>query len=661
MSSMSWINMPFKYRGETDFFVQLDNWIGDVFYEQLPTLGYETREEQIYTTYHIVKALREGAVLFGEAGSGTGKTFAYILTSLCYARLKGMPVVLSSASPVLQEQLAHPHGDIATLSRKLGLNIDARLAKSPEHYLCEVKVERLKWAPKRKERQEVLTWAENSTLGERSELPDLSDDTWLQVGWDSSLRCDRCKRKGYCRFAKARRQFQGAKDFIVCEHQVFFDDLWGRDELKLRRMVPYLPDYAAVVLDEGHLVELPIAKTLGRELNHASIKNIITDLSGLDGLRMTLLEKLEETEARARRFFNTLSHSIIVDQRAERMHINRATELLDVARLLESVVEAFQDELMIEESMNEETPYAIALSSHQDQLDRLRQGLKLLQSGEEHSVAWWEPDDSSAYVIPREYSQQLHTELLSKHIPVLFTSATLAAGKSFDYMHHITGAVDAIHSQVGVPFDLHEQVACYVALDLPHNDDYLRQAALRIKELLSITEGRALILCSSPVETRNIVALLSKQDLPYRLLWEGQTSRTKLLDEFRSDTTSVLIGSGFWEGVDVPGESLSQIIVLTLPFPRHDPLVEARRREAREKGMDPTEIVDIPSMLIKLRQGFGRLIRTSVDRGLISVLDSRPNTDTFARVIEAIPSQIEITHDITEAKERTRKLLAQGL
>ncbi|MBS3949252.1 MAG: ATP-dependent DNA helicase [Peptococcaceae bacterium] len=660
MSSMSWANMPFKYRGESDFFIQLDKWIGDVFYEQLPLLGYETREEQIYTTYHIVKALRERAVLFGEAGSGTGKTFAYILTCLCYARLKGMPVVLSSASPVLQEQLTHPHGDIATLSRTLGLNIDARLAKSPEHYLCEVKVERLKWVPKHRERQKVLAWAENSTYGDRSELPHISDATWSQVAWDSGLRCDRCKRKGYCRFAKARRQFQGAKDFIVCEHQVFFNDLWDREELKLRRMVPYLPDYAAVVLDEGHLVELPIAKTLGRELNQATIKNIITDLSGLDGLRMTLLEKMEETEARARRFFTTLTHAVVVDQRAERMHINRVIELMDAAQLLSNVVEAFQDELMIEESMNEQTPYALALASHQDRLDQLRQGLRLLQSGEEHSVAWWEPEDSSAYVIPREYSQQLHTELLSKHIPVLFTSSTLAAGKSFDYMHHITGAMDAIHSQVGVPFNLHEQVACYVALDLPHNDDYLRSAAIRIKELLAITEGRTLILCSSPVDRSNIVAHLSQQDLPYRLLWEGQASRTKLLDEFRSDTTSVLVGNSFWEGVDVPGESLSQIIVLTLPFPRHDPLVEARRREAREKGLDPTETVDVPSMLIKLRQGFGRLIRTSVDRGLISVLDSGPNTETFDRVIEAIPKQIEVTHDLAEAKERTRKLLAQG-
>lgn len=658
MSSMSWVNMPFKYRGEADFFVQLDNWIGDVFYERLPLLGYETREEQIYTTYHLVKALREGAVLFGEAGSGTGKTFAYILTALCYARLKGMPVILSSASPVLQEQLTHPQGDIATLSQTLGLSIDARLAKSPEHYLCEVKIERLKWAPKHRERQEVLAWAENSTYGDRAELPDISDNTWSQVAWDPGLRCDRCKRKGYCRFAKARRHFQGAKDFVICEHQVFFDDLWGRDELKMRRMVPYLPDYAAVVLDEGHLVELPIAKTLGRELNHASIKNIITDLSGLDGLRMTLLEKLEETEARARNFFNTLSHAVVVDQRAERMHINRAIELMDASRLLDSVIESFQDELMIEESMNEQTPYAVALASHQDRLDQLRQGLKLLQSGEEHSVAWWEPDDSSAYIIPREYSQQLHTELLSKRIPVLFTSATLAAGKSFDYMHHITGAVDAIHSQVGVPFDLHDQVAFYVALDLPHNDDYLRSAAIRVKELLAITEGRTLILCSSPVDTHSVVSHLSKQGLPYRLLWEGQASRTKLLDEFRSDVSSVLVGSGFWEGVDVPGESLSQVIILSLPFPRHDPLVEARRREAHEKGMDPTETVDTPSMLIKLRQGFGRLVRTSVDRGLISVLDSRPNTDTFARVLEAIPKQIEVTHDIAEAKTRTQKLLA---
>lgn len=657
MSSFSWVNMPFKYRGEADFFAKLDKWIGDVFYEQLPNLGYETREEQIFSTYHIARTLREKAVLFSEAGSGTGKTFAYILTCLCLARLRGKPVILCSASSVLQEQIIHQSGDIATLSRKLGLNIDARLAGSPEHYLCEVKADRLKWAPKRRENKRLIAWAESSTLGKRSEIPDISDEVWSQITWDPSLRCDRCKRRGFCRFTKARRQFREARDFIICEHEIFFKDLWTREELQFRRMVPYLPDYAAVVFDEGHLVELPIAKTLGREINHDSVQQIIAGLTDIDGQRMILLSRAEETRIQSDRFFNALNEQIIHDEHAERMHIGRDPDFLQLALDLAVAVEKLQDELVIEESMNEGTPYATVLASYQDSLDRLRQGLALLRSGEEHSVAWWEPTDSSAFVIPREYSQQLHTDLLAKDIPVVFTSATLATGNSFDYMHHITGATDANHSQVGVPFDLCEQVACYVALDLPRTVEYLANAIARIRELLSITEGRALILCGSPVDATELTIQLSKEILPYRILSEGQAPRIALLDEFRKDISSVLIGSSFWEGVDVPGESLSQVIIFTLPFPRHDPLVEARRREAREKGLDPTETVDVPSMLIKLRQGFGRLIRTTVDRGLISICDSRPNTPTFTRVMEALPAQIHVTHDQQKANLRTRKLL----
>jgi len=656
MSSMSWIKMPFKYRGENDFFAQLDKWIGDVLYDKLPQSGFEVREEQIYTTYYMVKALRERSVLFAEAGSGTGKTFAYILTCLCYARLKGLPVVLSSASPILQEQLTHPHGDIATLSRELGIDIDARLAKSPEHYVCELKVERLRFTVSARERKKLQSWAENDTHGERSKWPDVADEQWAQISWDPSLRCDRCKRKGYCRFAKARKHFQSAKDFVICEHEVFFADLWTREETKFRRHIPYLPDYSAVVFDEGHLVELPMAKTLGRKLNYSVVKGILSDLNSVDGQRISLLEKVSQVQTTARHFFNVLNHSLITDERAERLHIRRTDELILAGSALDFMLEKLQDELVIEESMNEETPYAVAVASYQDRLDLFRQGLSLLQAGTEHGVAWWEPEDSSAYVIPREYAQRLHTDLLSQQLPILFTSATLAAGKSFAYMHHITGTHTALHSQVGVPFALEEQVCCYIATDVIHNDDYMKYAAQRIARLLEITKGRALILCSTVVDVALLRSQLSTMSLPYPLYYEGDASRAKLLDNFRASLESVLIAYSYWEGVDVPGEALSQVIIATLPFPHHDPLVEARRNEAQEMGLDPTHTVDIPAMLIKLRQGFGRLIRSSADRGLISIVDSRPGTTIHPHILEAIPSQIVVVYDLSKVKDLARKI-----
>ena len=330
--------------------------------------------------------------------------------------------------------------------------------------------------------------------------------------------------------------------------------------------------------------------------------------------------------------------------------------MLQAAEELVSTVEAFQDELVIEESMNEQTPFAVAVASYQNQLDRLREGLQLLLAGDEASVTWWDPEEQSVWTLPREYGDALHMELLSKDIPVIFTSATLANGLDFSYMQHITGAQDAMHSQAEVPFDLEEQVLAFVALDTSSEHSCEEAASNKVRDLLLTTGGKTLVLCSSAGDVSALRKSLDTKTLPFRVFWEGDSERGKLIEQFRSDKSSVLIGSGFWEGVDVPGESLSQVLIHSLPFPQPDPLVEARRREAREKGLDPFATIDTPAMLIKLRQGFGRLIRSQADRGIISVLDSRPGTDTHNYVLKAIPRGVRITHLLEELKELSRGL-----
>lgn len=657
MSTMTWLKMPFKYNGERDFYQRLDDWVSDLFYERLPEMGYETREEQIYTTFHIIKALREKKALFAEAGSGTGKTFAYLLACLCYARLRGKPVVLVSSSPMLQEQLMSPEGDIATLSRQLGLEIDARIARRQEHYACELKLDDLD--PEDTATSELLAWSSRSRHVERSEIPQVSDEIWARVAWDPSLPCDRCVERGSCRQLKSRMKFREAGDFIICEHEVFFRDLWVRAELQSQRRLTYLPEYAAVVFDEAHLIELPLAKTLGKKLSQTDLDELLSRVTDVNNQRLIVTQKVAQTQAASTRFFHRLTASILVDEYAERLHVHSSDPLMEAAEALVSAINALQDELIIEESMSEGTPMEWVLAYYQELLDRYLQVLKLLLQGDEQTVTWWEPRESSAWVIPRVFSHALKDQLLAKRLPVIFTSATLAVGQDFSYMHQITGAKEAIHSQVGVPFELDKQVVAYVPEDLQPGTEYPERAAARIEELLHLTQGKTLILCSSVVEVQQMRHTLEKRKLPYRFLWEGDAHRSKLVEDFRKDISSVLIGSEFWEGVDVPGEALSQVIIASLPFPRHDPLVEARRRDALADGLDPFTIIDLPTMLIKLRQGFGRLIRTATDRGLISVLDSRPGAKTHQLILDAFPKGVPVVSSLDEVATRVRTILAQ--
>ncbi|HLN61541.1 MAG TPA: ATP-dependent DNA helicase, partial [Symbiobacteriaceae bacterium] len=187
---ISFTRLPFRARNREEFAQKLTEWLSWVFYDELPAKGYEVREEQIYTAFRMARALTDGNTLMAEAGPGTGKTFAYLLPAICYARMRGAPVIVSSASGVLQAQLANPEGDIRTLSRLLGLEIDARVAADPGEYVCEMKVERddpLGAAPEGWD--EFKRWAQLTGGGHRAEVPHIGDELWESLAWDPGLPC----------------------------------------------------------------------------------------------------------------------------------------------------------------------------------------------------------------------------------------------------------------------------------------------------------------------------------------------------------------------------------------------------------------------------------------------------------------------------------------
>lgn len=635
MTVLSWRKLPFRHTTEGDFYKQLNKWQSEVFYETLPAAGYEIREEQVYISYRITGALREKAALFAEAGSGTGKTFAYSLPALCYARLKGRPAVIACASAALQEQLVQPQGDIQTLSRLLGLGIDAILAKSPENYLCALQADLARISlPPHPMRRQLIKWLDITTTGDRAELPGIDDQLWAAVAYNSSMDCAYCRRRGYCHLARARQRLWADTDLIVCSHDIFFRDLWSRrrnrqKEVRLlelvRTKIPLLPDYSAVFFDEGHLVEAPALRHLGVQVKEKAVAQIVDTFASLPLVEEKLSLSLEKLAAANEDFFRRVrDEAIPVNPR--QAELKPTSGLREKGQYFALVIGRAQEEMAMYQQYE--------VNQYLEELDACLWGLEGL-TGPDY-LAWWEEDPGDLWVLPQDFSQALGRELLAQEIPVIFTSATLDGEHDFAYLKRITGLNEALKARVETSFNLEKQRNVILVQGLAS----FQEKAERCGELLTENGGRALVLCASAPEVESVHAYFQEKEFPFPLLKEGDQDSSLLVQEFRRAEASVLIGADFWEGIDVPGPTLSLVIIFSLPFPPAEPLIRAKRQAAASEGLDPFWAVDFPAMCLKLRQGMGRLIRSKEDCGSVVILDCGQGKELRERVLREIGGKL---------------------
>lgn len=641
---VSWARLPFKFRTLSEYEARLNEMIGTLFYDLLPAHGYDVREEQIFTAFQIARAMTRGKVLLAEAGLGTGKTLAYLGAAVCHARLKGQPVVVASATGVLQEQLLNPKGDLAALSRVLNLEVDARLAMHPTSYICDVKTEHLEnLGLRRKGLTGLLRWSKESQTGHRAEIPEAGDDLWGLVAWDPSMPCDTCPRRGFCRLTQARQHYRAAADLVICDHDLFFRDLWSRRERQEAGLQPLLPPYSGVVLDEGHDAPDAAQRAAGFFIQPDVLTESIQE-SHEHSKRANLLRAAAEAQRAARAFWAVLEPRV-EEEPAERLHIRRDDELSGAAADLSRAIAALQDELVTEEAMHEDTPIETRVLAMQARFDQMIEGLSGIAESPEESILWAErvPENGHrVWAVPRRLDQMLRQELYRLRVPVVFSSATIAAGSDFSYFKRVIGAPDALQAQVGTPFDLEEQARVYLPSG-PAVVDPVRH----LPDLLAATGGRALVLVRNREDLAELKSALAGQELPWRILWEDEGERADLVRRFQADRSSVLVGYSYWEGIDVPGESLSAVVVLRLPFPPHDPVVTARREDAAAAGLDPFQAVDLPAMAVRLKQGRGRLIRALTDRGVFALLDtSFIDTPYEEAVRAAFPEDAPVVDDL---------------
>ncbi len=628
--------MPFALSKSESFFEKLSEWIGDVFYDILPEAGFELRDEQIFMAFQVEKAFKEKKVIFAEAGVGTGKTLVYLLYCIAYARYVNKPAIIACADETLIEQLVKKEGDIAKLEKALGLTFDVRLAKSRDQYLCLNKLDRVIAAEDMDafnsiyDRLPEFVHSGSSMqvfekYGDRKEFPELPDDKWGNIAWDPLQDCFTCEKRHRCGQTLNRDYYRNAKDIIICSHDFYMEHIWTKESRKREGQLPLLPESSCVVFDEGHLLEYASQKALTYRLTEQTLETLLTRLMEND-VREKTLNIIDEAIIQNELFFSALTDASSVTQGSDKRTIQKTPQVMKQGRKLLDLISSLEEELVFESEMYVINEYDLKIV--EEYLEQISYSLSLFLK-ELKGITWFEEHDGerTLVIMPRMVEDIMREEVFSQRKPFIFSSATLSENKSFDYMAKSLGIDNYLSFSVSSPFDYEENMV----ISMPSFSDKDLTAKMQyVHEQIEKSEGRALVLFTNKQELTSFKKYITgKTNLS--LYFEGDAEISTLVSSFQNDEHSVLCSVHLWEGLDVPGRSLENVILFALPFPPHDPVFTAKR----ESVEDPFKEVDLPYMLLRLRQGIGRLIRTHEDKGTVHIL-MRDNEKT--EVIEFVKS-----------------------
>ena len=617
--------------------------------------GFEARAGQLQMARLIQRGFLENVHTIVEAGTGVGKSLAYLVPAL----RAGARVVISTGTIALQEQLVRK--DIPLVTKALGIEARVVLLKGRNHYLCKAKFEKESGArliAPSLALERLWAWAERTETGDRAELdftPRSDDWETLDADADDCIG-EYCHRFADCHFF-GRRDAARFADVVVVNHALFFLDLVSGGAL--------LPAYDFVILDEAHQAEKYATAALTATLSPVSVNRMMRKLHRTYAIPGAYDAELDEG---MRRLQQTLAR--VPGDKYPVAANEGVFEMLPVLREsfygLENWLHAnWQSGLRkpIDPSTSSGESEAerrrdLALRSvaaHVATVDRIEKAAQQASNGavaadEIEAVAWVERGDGEArYEInaaPFQVADFLRASLFARTRSVVLTSATISTNGSFEFLKSSLGVDDAQQLVAPSPFDYAKQARLYVAPPKlnPKAVDFARRAAPLIEEILDRTGGRAFVLFTSYARLREVYALL-RDRIPFPAKVQGDLPRTALLDWFRSTQNAVLFATGtFWEGIDVVGDALSCVVIDRLPFPSpSEPLVAARIAALEAKGRSGFEHYMIPSAIVRLKQGFGRLIRSTTDRGVVALLDGRATSMRYgATIVGALPPATRI-------------------
>lgn len=633
-------------------------------------LPYEFRKGQLEMAQAVERALAEQRHLIVEAGTGTGKTLAYLLPALRACAATGRRVIISTGTKNLQEQLFFK--DVPFLESLLG-PLAVCYMKGRANYLCRHKLFALRNQPilsgleEISQYQAIADWEKTTETGDRAELDGLPEASPLWAKLDArSEAClgQTCPDYQRCFITEMRRR-AAESDVVIVNHHLFFADMAVRQQAGGAPDAGVLPEAAVVIFDEAHELEDTASSYFGVSLSNLRFEELARDVETLlrasKELNAEVVTAAQMIRERARMFFAALP------TRAESRgngfsggdgripFINREEFLETQGDVYLGVLNALhrmEGELERLKGAEDAQPLRRRTANVREQLKFL------MESQDRNTVFWLErrggrQSSTHLQATPIDVSDILRELLFEAYPSIVLTSATLTVQGGFSHMCKRLGLDEARELVVPSHFRYPQQALLYLPPDMPdpREPDFQDHAARRIRQMLEITRGRAFCLFTSYSQMRELYERLLCE-LNYPLLLQGTAPRKALLEEFRVTPNAVLFGtSSFWQGVDVQGEALSCVIVDRLPFAvPSDPVVQARMRAIEEAGGKPFFEYQVPSAVITLKQGFGRLIRSLDDRGVLMLLDPRMERQRYGRIfLESLPPY-RLTREIRDVE-----------
>jgi ATP-dependent DNA helicase DinG len=626
---------------------------------------FEFRPGQLAMARAVSEALSTRQHLLVEAGTGIGKTLAYLVPAVA----TGRRIIISTGTKNLQEQLFFK--DIPFLQTVLPGRFRASYLKGRSNYLCLHRLKRAETTPilngfeEVDYFEEIRRWSGQTETGDRAELRDIPEDIsfWRHLDARSDICIgSKCPSFEPCFITRARQAALDS-DIVIVNHHLFFADL----ALRGREWGQVLPDYSAVIFDEAHQIEDIAAQYFGASVSSFQLTDLITDINRLPIVDVEESLNVTKTSARAMRLaehfwmclpgfgerkqtagenrFNLNPQMFFRHRRGADPEGTAAGErFLDFKAALDRLMSGL---LIVREPPPE-------IESAIRRLEQLKFDLEFIVRAEEEKFVYWgerRPRGVILQATPIDAAGMLSERLFSTTESVILTSATLASSGSFEFIRSRLGIANADELIAESNFDYREQALLYLPPQMPDpgSADFARAASTEIARLLNVSRGRAFVLSTSRSQMQTLKNLVSPL-VDFPILMQGEGSRTGLLDRFRETPGAVLFAtSSFWQGVDVRGEALSCVIIDKLPFAvPSDPVVAARQGLIDRQGGNSFSEYSVPSAVIALKQGIGRLIRSTTDRGVISLLDPRITTRAYGRAfLESLPP-CPVTRDIRD-------------
>jgi len=614
---------------------------------------YEYRPGQIDMAQAVMRAFEDKRHLIVEAGTGTGKTLAYLVPAVAAALGGNGRVIVSTGTKNLQEQLMEK--DIPFLQSVLPKPFTATYMKGRSNYLCLNRLARAQTAPVLEGLdevdyfEEVSQWSHETETGDRAELSNLPESLsfWRHIDARSeSCLGQKCPDFDACFITRMRQRAQEA-DIVVVNHHLFFADL----SLRNGNYGSVLPDYTAVILDEAHLIEEVASEYFGAQVSNYQIDDVVRDLGMLTIEDAEVDREMTHCVARMSRFSDSFwsgfrdgrgedgRYPIIPGTFAKRSEGElQPTPLGELYVALEGAIARTETTL---DAFQEKPPEVEALIRR---LRTIRFELEFIVTGTDKKFVYWLERRNRGVFLrasPIDVAGLLQDKLFEEVPTVVLTSATLSSGGNFTFIRDRLGLDTADDLIAESSFDYQSQAILYLPARMPDPRDreWGSAAAAEVARILQATEGRAFVLSTSLSGMQSLFENVWAE-IEYPCLVQGSASKGQLLKKFRETPNAVLFAtSSFWQGVDVRGEQLSCVIIDKLPFAvPTDPIVAARQRYIEDCGGSSFYEYSVPQAIIALKQGLGRLIRSTTDRGVLAILDPRLRTKGYGRTfLQSLP------------------------